>query len=150
MQAEVRIHVDASPERLYEMVSDVTRMGEWSPECYRCEWLDGATGPAEGARFKGHNRRGLLRWSTTPKVLTAEPGREFSFVTYDFRGRENTRWTYRFEPAPGGGTDVTERCEVVNYLLPLKVVAPLRLRMGQVERGMQKTLERVKAAAERP
>ncbi|MGH9050843.1 MAG: SRPBCC family protein [Acidimicrobiia bacterium] len=51
-EAHVSLHVDAPPEKLYELVSDVTRMGEWSPECRRCEWIDGATGPAVGARCR--------------------------------------------------------------------------------------------------
>ena len=56
------------------MVSDVTRMGEWSPETIRCTWIDGATGPAVGARFKGTNRRGIFRWSTKPEIVVADRG----------------------------------------------------------------------------
>ena len=58
---EVTIDVSAPPERVYGLISDITRMGEWSPECRRCEWIDGATGPAVGARFRGHNRLGPVR-----------------------------------------------------------------------------------------
>jgi hypothetical protein len=72
--------VCASPSQLYDAVSDVRRMGEWSPECQRCEWIDGAVGPAVGARFKGRNRRGIIRWSTMgvitlmgPTVITVGP-----------------------------------------------------------------------------
>ena len=60
------------PQVLYDLVSDVRRMGEWSPECRRCEWIDGAIGPAVGARFKGSNAHGHARWSTTTKVVAAE------------------------------------------------------------------------------
>ena len=143
MGATVTVHVDAPPEKLYDMVSDVTRMGEWSPECYRCEWLDGAAGPAVGARFKGRNKYGLIRWSSTPRVVVAEPGREFTFE-HDY-----TRWTYRFEPA-NGGTDVTESFEDVKP-------EPFYIRIGQLfmpgrsqEEGMRQTLARIKAAAEKP
>ena len=61
------------------------------------------------------NRRGLLRWSTKPKVVAAEPGREFAFVV-ELIGihREMTTWRYRFEPAADSGTDVTEFFELVN------------------------------------
>ena len=58
---EARIEIEAAPLTVYELVSDITRMGEWSPECYRCEWLDGATTAAPGARFRGHNRLGKIR-----------------------------------------------------------------------------------------
>jgi hypothetical protein len=57
---DARVHIDAKPAELYDLVTDVTRMGEWSPECVRCVWLDGATGPAVGARFRGSNRRASL------------------------------------------------------------------------------------------
>src|SRR5436190_12858062 len=103
------VHVNASPDELYALVSDVTRMGEWSPETVRCRWLDGATGPAVGARFKGSNRRGIMHWSTKPRVTAADPGREFAFVAgLMISPREMTKWCYQFEPAPDGGTNVTE------------------------------------------
>src|SRR6266704_326826 len=94
---EASVHVDAPPEKVYELVTDVGRMGEWSPECRHCEWLDGATGPTVGAHFKGSNKNGIFRWSTKPRVLVADEGREFSFAT-DIRGKDFTKWTYRFEP----------------------------------------------------
>ena len=65
-RGEASVRVAAAPEKVYELVSDVTRMGEWSPETTSAEWIDGATGPAVGARFKGRNRNGVARWSTTP------------------------------------------------------------------------------------
>jgi len=71
-------------------------MGEWSPERQRFEWTDGAVGPAVGARFKGSNRRGVVRWSTTPRVVVADTDQEFAFVTRH-GGRDMTQWTYRFD-----------------------------------------------------
>jgi hypothetical protein len=55
---------------LCDAITDVTRMGEWSPECYRCVWLDGATAAYVGARFRGYNKLGRFRWATTA-VITA-------------------------------------------------------------------------------
>ena len=112
-QDSEQLVINASPERLYPMVADLCRMGEWSPECQAVEWEDGATGPAEGARFVGHNRggpRGLMRWSRRGRILTADVGREFAFATEE-GGHESTVWRYRFEPA-AGGTRVTEPYEV--------------------------------------
>src|SRR5438093_7390554 len=77
---EIRVHVDAPPSIVYSLVCDVTRMGDWSPETYACEWVDGGTGPAVGARFKARNRRGMLRWRNRPVVIAAEPGKEFAFL----------------------------------------------------------------------
>src|SRR5258708_6330417 len=92
---EVHQHIEAGPEVVYDLVADVTRMGEWSPECVGCEWVDGATGPAVGARFRGRNRHGLARWSNKPRVVAADRGRMFGFVATDPIGRDMTRWTYR-------------------------------------------------------
>ena len=109
---EVRLHVDVAPEALYDLVADVTRMGEWSPETVRCQWLDGATAAAPGVRFKGTNKRGFVRWSTKPEIVVADRGRELAFDTKS--AGPSTRWTYRFEPAPGGGTDLVESFETLD------------------------------------
>ena len=89
-----QIVINASPERIYDLVSDLPRMGEWSPECEQVEWTDGSTPPRWGARFIGHNRGGpfrLMRWSRRGRVLAAARGREFAFVTEE-GGRESTVW----------------------------------------------------------
>jgi hypothetical protein len=151
-RGEASIEVSSSPDALYEVVSDVRRMGEWSPECRSCEWVGGATGAAVGARFKGSNRRGIARWSTTPEVVVADPGREFAFVV-NHLGRGMTKWSYKFEPV-AGHTKVTESFELLRDLPWYFRVADRRLmgvadRKADLEAGMQQTLERLKAAAER-
>ncbi len=96
--------IDAPAERIYALVADLPRMGDWSPECRSVEWLEGSVGPAEGATFIGHNRggpRGLMKWSRRGRVLSADPGCEFAFVTEE-GGRESTEWRYRLEPVEGG------------------------------------------------
>ncbi len=76
-QGQVRTHIDAPPEAVWPLLANLERMGEWSPECYHVQWLDGASSPATpGARFKGRNRFGWMRWSMTCQVAKAEPGRE--------------------------------------------------------------------------
>jgi Polyketide cyclase / dehydrase and lipid transport len=105
--------IAASPRSIYDLVADLPRMGEWSPECQKVLWTDDAVGPAVGARFIGHNRagpRGLFRWSRRGRVLVAEPGREFAFVTEE-GGKESTIWRYRLEPSEGGAR-VTESYQV--------------------------------------
>ena len=141
--------VAATPERIYALVSDLPRMGEWSPECRRLEWLDGSDGPAEGARFVGHNRggpRGLLKWSRRGTVLTAEPGREFAFATEE-GGVEGTEWRYRLEPAEGG-TLVTESYTVWKIPVWARIVDVPTNRAGELREGMRHTLEHLKRAAE--
>jgi uncharacterized protein YndB with AHSA1/START domain len=146
--AEATVHVDAPPERVYGLISDVTRMGEWSPECYRCEWVGGATGPEPGARFKGSNKQGWMKWSTTAEVDVADPGREFTFSTRS-GDKVSTRWSYRMAAA-GGGTDVTESCEEVwtPFYVRIAEKTVMRNRPAQLQQGIRTTLERVKAAAE--
>lgn len=93
-------------DSLYTLISDVTRMGEWSPENIGGRWVRGASGPAPGARFLGSNRRGWRRWTTNCTVVAAEPGRRFSF---DVRVVviPASRWTYDLKP-DGDATLVTE------------------------------------------
>lgn len=145
------IHIDAPPEKVYGVVTDVTRMGEWSPETVKGEWLDGATGPTVGARFKGTNRKGLVRWSTKPRVLVADEGREFAFVT-ESGGNDITKWSYRFEP-DDGGAKVTESFEMLNDVPGIitfaeKHIMRIKDRKADLEKDMAKTLERIKAAVE--
>ena len=141
--------IDASPEALYDLVSNVKRMGEWSPECRRCEWLDGATGPAVGARFRGHVKRngiGPVYWAPC-KVTTCVPGEDFGFSVYAGRKPANT-WRYQLREKDGG-TEVTESFELP-AALPTRVYwALLGWARGRTnERGMRETLERIKAVAE--
>jgi hypothetical protein len=146
---EVQLRIDASPELLYDLVSDAPRMGRWSPECTGGRWLGRADGPAVGARFLGTNRRGWLRWATVNTVVAAEPGREFAFETK----QSGTRWGYRFEP-DGDGTLVTEWREPFRDR-PLAARLTARFLLGGVDEhddemrdGMRRTLERIRDAAE--
>jgi Polyketide cyclase / dehydrase and lipid transport len=146
----VTVHVEASPERVYTLVSDVTRMGEWSPETHRCRWV-GTEGPVTGARFKGYNRRGRARWSNTLVVVSAEPGREFSFRR-DVLPCGVCDWRYSMEPE-GDGTRLTESYEVVkpdwritNWFNGL--LLGVADRDEDLIAGMRTTLAGVKAAAE--
>ena len=145
MSGEATEVIAATPDEVYALVSDVTRMGEWSPETRRAEWVRGAAGPAVGARFRGHNRRGFFqRWATTPRVKVCEPGREFTFVLGIGR-LEFVVWRYVFEP-DDGGTRVTESFTVRGYAL-YGLLRPRR-RERQLVEGMRTTLRQLKRAAE--
>jgi Polyketide cyclase / dehydrase and lipid transport len=99
--------IAAPAEKLWSLVSDLPRMGEWSPENAGGKWVKGATGPALGARFKGVNKNGLRRWSTTVTVVACEPDKVFEFaVTAGPLGVAN--WRYEFEDTASGGCRVTE------------------------------------------
>lgn len=109
MRGKASVHIEAAPEAVYALISDVTRMGEWSPECEGGSWIDGAA-PAVGAQFHGRNRRGDNEWTTPNTVIAAERGREFAWVvgTPDFRV---CTWRFSLKPE-NGGTTVTESFEL--------------------------------------
>ena len=138
----------APPERVYQLISDVTRMREWSPECYRCEWLNGVTTPAVGTRFKGYNRSGWRRWAVPCRVTEVETGRTFAFETLPGGRVMQTRWRYELEPAHGG-TLLRESFEVLWYTRVLiRLLGGPQRRLAQMEKGLHQTLQRIKATAE--
>jgi hypothetical protein len=98
---EVRLRIDATPEMVYDLVSDVPRTPEWSPEVIACRWLGGATSAAPGARFTAWNKKNWFAWSNRPVVETAERAREFA-ITRTEPGGGTIRWYYRLEPDAGG------------------------------------------------
>jgi hypothetical protein len=141
--------INAAAERIYDLVADLPRMGEWSPECQAVEWLDGVTGPTVGAKFVGHNRGGpfgLMRWSRRGRVLAAERGREFAFVTEE-GGRESTEWRYQFEPTDDG-TRVTESYKVKKIPAWARIIDIPTNRHRELLEAMRHTLEQLKTAAE--
>jgi hypothetical protein len=149
MHDSVTVHMDAPPEKVWALVSDVTRIGEFSPEVFEAEWLDGATGPAVGARFRGHvrrNERGPVYW-TTCSVTECEPGRAFAFGVGP-PGKALNTWGYRLE-ARDGGTDVTESFRLADKLGLKLYWALLGWARGRRNRDdMRTTLERMKAVVE--
>lgn len=143
------MHMAAPADRIWDLVSDVTRIGEFSPETFEAEWTGDATGPDTGARFRGHvkrNGKGPVYW-TTCTVVACEPGREFAFgVGAD--GKPLNTWRYVLTPADGG-TDVTESFELSPVPLLRLYWALLGWTRGRTNiNGMRTTLERMKAVAE--
>lgn len=149
VSATVERHIPAPPHVVYDLVADVTRMGEWSPETTDAEWVDGATGPAVGARFRGRNTLGKSSWTTKPTVVVAERGCEF---TFDVPGKSGPRWRYEFV-ADGDGTRVIE--SVTQERPSPALVRFFQRRAGVTDRsahlatGMATTLDRLAVAAAR-
>jgi hypothetical protein len=146
----VTVHMSASPEVVWDLVSDITNTGRFSPETFEAEWLEGATGPELGAKFRGHvrrNGRGPVYW-TNCQVTECEPGRAFAFTVTGPGGKTMNNWRYQFEPA-GSGTDVTESFQLPSTLaFRLYWTIAGRARGRTNVNGMRTTLERIKDAAE--
>jgi uncharacterized protein YndB with AHSA1/START domain len=148
-QVSVSREIGAPAEQVWAMVSDVTRMGEWSPENEGATWLGGANGPQPGARFRGVNRNGKKQWKTIGTIADVEPGRRFSFRVTAV-GLKVAEWCYSFEPTATGcrvtETWTDQRGRIAStFGKPASGVAD---RATHNRAGMEQTLERLAAAAE--
>lgn len=150
MTDSVTVTMKAAPETIWALITDVTRIGEFSPETLEGRWVQGATGPAVGARFQGHvkrNGRGPMYW-TTCRIVTCEPNREFAFAVEITGSTVANTWRYLLAELPGG-TAVTESFKLAETL-PLRLYWMLfgRWRNTTNLKGMRTTLERIKAVVE--
>jgi len=151
VDVSVSTHVDAGADTVYDLVADLPRMGEWSPETTAVRWKGGATAATSGAKFRGWNRKGPVRWFTDGVVVEAERGRALAF---DVRGlgMKVARWAYRLEPdASGAGCTVIEEWtdhRSPAYRAVTGVAINVRDRATHNRSGMERTLARLKAAAE--
>jgi Polyketide cyclase / dehydrase and lipid transport len=133
---------------VFDAVSDVTRMGEWSPECTGGRWVAPATGPALGAKFEGDNiaKIGpitLKKWTTTSEITDYEPNEVFEFVAEGY-----TRWRYEFRDHDGA-TSITESFGHE----PRKgwqkfVYDTVARRSAEMVNGMEQTLTRMRQTLE--
>lgn len=133
---------------VFAAVADITRMGDWSPECTGARWIEPATGPALGARFEGDNVATagpvtLKRWTTTSEVTACQPDAVFEFVAEGF-----TTWRYEFEDRDGA-TQLTESFSHPPYEGWQKFVySTLGRRERGMRKGMEHTIGRIKAVLE--
>lgn len=143
------IVIDAAPEFVYDLVTDIGRTGEWSPICRTCWWQDEQRAEP-GAWFTGRNEADGQVWETKSQVAVAERGREFAWLV----GGQYARWGYRFEPV-GGGTRLTESWEFLpaGQTMFREKYGPgaedrIALRRGQAMHGIPATLAAIKRIAE--
>ena len=148
---EVSTHIAAPAARVWDLIGDPARMGEWSPECTGATWHKSTPAPALGAKFTGHNRRGWRRWSTTGKVVDFAPGERIAWDV-SVMMFPVARWGYAITPdADGTGCTLVEtfddhRDAVAKVLgRPVRGVADVPTHNRQ---GMDETLAHIKAAAE--
>ena len=151
MDGSVTVSMAAPADKIWDLIADVRNTGRFSPEVMEAEWLGGATGPALGARFRGHGKRNEIRpvYCTTCEVTACEPGREFGFAVM-MGDKALNNWHYRLTSVDGG-TDVTESFRLDDSLaMKLFSVLGGQLRRRRNVRDMRKTLERIKDVVEAP
>ena len=149
-QITVTETIAAPPARIWGLISDITRMHEWTPEDSRASWVDGATGLTVGARFKGSNRNGWRRWPTNCEVTACEPGRRFAFRVRSHIGPV-AEWCYDIEVVDDTWSSVTETWidQRRSYSVPIgRLVSGVSDREGHNKASMIKTLATLKNAAE--
>ena len=146
---EVSRTIAAPPEAVYAALTDITRMGEWSPECIAAEWHDGATEAAIGATFTGYNRNGDKEWTTEATITELVPNERF-FFDCSVRGFVFSKWGYTIEAAEGGSI-VTEYAQDLRPEAALErsaQISGVSDRLSHDRAGMEATLERLAAALE--
>jgi uncharacterized protein YndB with AHSA1/START domain len=148
---EVSEQVSAPSDRVWDLIRDPTRMGDLTAECTSMAWTGAVTEPAVGARFRGSNRSGWRRWSTTCTIVRYVPGEE---VAWDVRVGPVpvAEWSYRLEDSGDDGQiTVTERF-VDHRSSGFQAMSPLVRGVKDTDahnrRNMVETLGRLKARAE--
>jgi hypothetical protein len=143
--------VDCPPDELYDLVSDITRIGEWSPVCKAC-WWDPGESPREGAWFTGRNELPERTWETRCRVVTAERGREFAWEV----GDSFVRWGYTLDPLDPPRTRLTEHWEflpagIASFQARFRPDAEAQIadRTEKARTGIPETLAAIKRIAER-
>ncbi|GAB2669760.1 SRPBCC family protein [Saccharopolyspora gloriosae] len=154
---EVRTWVAATPEQVWPVVSDIELLPGGSRELRSVQWLDGATGPALGARFRGHNGNDVLgEWTTTSHVVECEPGRAFAWAVQD-PAEPLATWRFALRPQDGG-TELSYRVRIgpgrsgltmAVERMPEKEQKIVFRRLSDLAENMGATLELLKRTAER-
>jgi hypothetical protein len=152
------VHVKAAPDVVYKIATDVTRMGEWSPENIGAEWVQGQPGSL-GARFHGHNRVGERTWTTECEIVAADPDRRFAWAVLTAAQDADTAvWSFEIEPDPDGAL-LTQRfvmrrptdglVRVKDALPPEQAVKFLEDRKAALQSALRLTINGIKEAAEK-
>lgn len=147
------ITIDCPPDAIYDLLADVSRMGTWSPVCTGGSYDDGSR-----EWFTGTNAIGDTTWETRCRVVAAQPGREFAFVNHGRDGRHAmVRWGFVMEPAPAGGTALTQTWDVLPGYVDgfaaeedpgMTLEQRIDLMRAMAEQGMPETLASLKRDAE--
>jgi ligand-binding SRPBCC domain-containing protein len=148
---EVTQRIDAPPGRVWQFISDPTAMTGLTEECVGMAWTGGHSRPAVGARFRGRNRSGWHRWSTSCTIVAYQPGSE---IAWDVSSGPLpvARWSYRLEAGDEEGTTVVRETFEDRRGTIIRIVGPMVRGTSDAEgrnrANMTATLDRLKARAE--
>jgi len=150
------IHIDAPPQRVWELVSDIFLMPELSTELQGVAWLDGAAGPAAGHRFTGRSAHPAMgEWETVSTITECDPPRRFAWAVGD-PGHPSATWRFTLKP-DGAGTLLEQWYQmgparsglnIAIDAMPDKEQKIVFVRMREFEKNMTVTLEHIKQLAE--
>ena len=150
MRQSHSINIKANPEVIYSLVSDLSRMGEWSPENIGGEWIEGDPG-AVNSKFSGNNKLGDFEWTVDIRVSKADVNEHFEFIV-DPDNEEGpfVRWGYKIVELEQGSSELTETWEIILLPVSLRSLTDRQLanRKAAVGEGMRATLQGIKASAE--
>lgn len=151
---QVSSRIEAPPQRVWEIISDVSNVGGWGGECVAAEWIEGGSAKV-GARFRGAQRREGREWETTSTVTACEPGVCFGWAVGPV---DDAGASWRFDLAPSGaGTDLSYTVVlgpgpsgITAFIasMPDKEEKIIANRLEEHRRNMTATLEAIKQAAE--
>ncbi|MCH1614739.1 MAG: SRPBCC family protein [Acidimicrobiales bacterium] len=150
MRQRHSINIRSNPEVVYSLVSDLSRMGEWSTENIGGEWIEGDPG-ALNAKFSGNNKLGDFEWTVDIRVSKADLNENFEFIVDpDHDEGPFVRWGYQIVELEQGSVELTETWEIILLPVSLRSLNDRQLanRKAAVGEGMRATLQGIKAAAE--
>ncbi len=140
------VRIDASPDAVFALLTDLGRLPELSPENQRCELFEGSSAVGVGARFRGYNRSGDYEWHADCEVTVFEPGRRFAYVVPP-SFEHATEWSYTIEP-DGNASIVTEAFHAPLLALPDVYPGRIEGRRDNLEAACRTTMANLKATLE--
>lgn len=98
----VRLDIPAPPQRVWDVVTDISVMPRFSTELQSVEWADGFSRAELGARFLGTNRNAAIgEWTVQSEIVEFEPQRTFGWAVNDVESPAAT-WRFDLAPTPEG------------------------------------------------
>ena len=121
-EAQVEADVEAAPQQVWDVLSDVPRVGEWSHECHTATWLDGHREATVGAQFAGNNKAGMSRWRRRCTVTESEPAQLLAYRTSGGIPPDSTEWRFELEDLPTGGTRIHQSYRILQMARPAEAM----------------------------